>query len=115
MTPRAFANQRLDAILARPGMWGGPEAIELQALLMLELLVNDALPDHDPHEWIRDRYLAYIRAAVSGGPWLLSGHALDVDSLVAHLVQFRALVSSELTGPPRSSEGRSGTAPGPRR
>ncbi len=96
MTPVAFANQRLDAILERPKMWGGTEAVELQVLLMLELLVNEALPDQDPYEWIRDRYLPFIRTEVSSGPWLLSGHSLDVDSLVAHLVRFRALVSSEL-------------------
>lgn len=77
-------------------MWGGTEAIELQVLLMLELLVNEALPDQDPHEWIRDRYLSFIRTAVSGGPWLLSGRSPDVDSLVAHLSRFRALVTSEL-------------------
>jgi hypothetical protein len=36
--------ERLDAILARPSMWGGAEAVELQILLLLELRMFAAMP-----------------------------------------------------------------------
>lgn len=103
MTTIEFVNERLDAMLARPKMWGGAEAIELQVILLLEFLAKDALPDQDPNEWIMRRYLPFIRKALSSNaPWLLSGHfSSDVDSLVKQLAAFRALVTRELDRSPR--------------
>lgn len=86
--------ERLEGILARPRMWGGAEAIELQFLLLLEILALDVVPE--PNEWLMTRYRRFVRGVTSSGaPWLLSGHSFDVDRLVPHLAAFRALFDEE--------------------
>jgi hypothetical protein len=72
-------------LLGRPAMWGGPEAFELQALLLLDLLYPDS-------ETIVQRFLVFLapRHGSSVGCRPLSAATRDYDLLARELQAFRA-------------------------
>lgn len=57
-----WVDQRLDAVLAAPPMWGSPEAVEMQVLLLLEMRALALRPEQELAEprRILDTYLAYL-------------------------------------------------------
>jgi hypothetical protein len=101
MDIRLHSDTTLDSIFTRPRMWGGPEAIELQVLLLLEVkaLLGGA---EDPHEAVMARYRDFLGEIGDGSAHLLSGQTSDIDRLVAHLADFRA--REEATRPSSGAE-----------
>ncbi len=89
----AFAEERLDKILERPSMWGRAEAVEMQVLLLLEILVfAEARPSvANPRAWLNEQYAAFRRRHVPRDPpTLLAGHfADDLADLTSLLGKFR--------------------------
>lgn len=59
-----WANERLDALLAAPPMWGSNEAVEMQALLLLELRALTLRPDES--DAVFERYAAFLRRRFPG-------------------------------------------------
>lgn len=83
-----YLDSTLDSIFARPPMWGGPEAIELQVLLLLEIkAVLGGAPD--AHAGVMGRYEVFLREVGDRTAHLLSGQTSDIERLAAHLAEFR--------------------------
>ena len=57
-----WVDQRIEAVLAAPPMWGSPEAVELQVLLLLEVRALALRPDQTLAEPRRvlDTYIAHL-------------------------------------------------------
>lgn len=92
-----WADERLDALLAAPSMWGSDEAVEMQALLLLELRVLALRPAHseaDPRT-VFDRYTRYLRNLYpSQQPAPLC--ELAGERFAAELERFRCLLGSSI-------------------
>jgi hypothetical protein len=58
-----WIDERLSHMLEAPPMWGCPEAVELQALQLLEIraLAQDVSPELARRGGVLDAYLAYLR------------------------------------------------------
>jgi len=95
---------RLDDLLAAPPMWGSPEAVEMQALQLLELRLLALRPDLDAENPRRvlDTYLAFLRERFPAQPpeplYRLVASAADAASAEAALVgalgEFRAKMAA---------------------
>jgi len=74
-----WANGVIDSILASPEMWGEPQAIELQLLLMYEAVVIAQRPV-EPRE-VLDAYQKFLgdRFGLSNVPAYVHGMAFVVD------------------------------------
>ena len=85
---RAFIESRLQDISRAPKMWGSPEAIEFQVLLLLEL--EDALAGGTDPRVVLDGWYEVLRARFPGQPPAY-GHQItdDADALVALLLEYR--------------------------
>ena len=84
---RQAIETKLDQMLLqrRPAMWGGPEAFELQVLLLLDLLYGAASPvSHRFHAFLQPRHGHYL------GCRSLSSTTPDYDVLTTELKAFRA-------------------------
>ncbi len=67
-----FVKIRLERLLATPDLWGPPESVELQVLLLLEVrLAAMGLPDEDVYRLPR-RYKSYLNDVVDGPPTTLA-------------------------------------------
>ena len=86
LTLRQAIETKLDHMLeaGRPAMWGSPEAFELQALLLLDLLY----PDSEPLAWRLCLFLAPRHDELGCRP--LSAITSDYDLLTRELRAFRA-------------------------
>jgi hypothetical protein len=88
-------DERLDAMLARPGMWGGAEAVELQVLLLLELRIVAMRPAfrNRAMELLKGQYSSFLqRRFPDAGPRMLSALAADPHELASLLEQLRTEV-----------------------
>ncbi len=85
---KEWLEKRLDNILARPEMWGGQEAVELQVLQLLELrtFLNDSASNQRE---VLDRYQEFSRKKFRKGPMPVSARNLDWTELTTHLKEFR--------------------------
>ncbi len=97
-----FAEERLDAMLARPGMWGSAEAVEMQVLLLLELeaVASTSREVNDTLCWMKVLYRQFIHARVpSATPAPLAQQiGNDLERLARLLGEFRDEVQKELRG-----------------
>lgn len=87
--------QRLDLMLDKmpPAMWGGPEAYELQVILLLELLYRR------DSERFMDRYCRFLADRHPElGPRPLSAVHQDHSVLTTELRAFRAQLEEERRG-----------------
>jgi len=69
-TIATWVERRMAEMLAAPGMWGSPEAIELQVLLLLELktlALRPALASKNPRQVI-DAYIEFLRGKFPSEP-----------------------------------------------
>lgn len=90
----AWLTKRLDNILARPEMWGGQEAVELQVLQLLELevFINDPASNQ---RLVLDKYNEHSRKKWKTGVLPASARNLDWTELIRHLNEFRNSLKPE--------------------
>lgn len=102
-TIEEFIKARLDALLAFPEYWGGAEAFELQALLLLELrqFLRAPLPERESLRTQTDLYSSFLRAGhpgVGSGPLSAAGH--DAGTIASCIQRFRAIASASHSSTP---------------
>lgn len=90
-----FIDARLEAMLSHPHTWGGPEAFELQVLLLLELrqfIRNSVTPSASLRNHL-DAYSGFLRARHPElGPRPMSAVCEDVEAIAQQLDEFRKLL-----------------------
>lgn len=87
-----FVKTRLDQMLTYPENWGGPEAYELQVLLLIEIemLMANRLAEADSLRLVLDRYSMFLQKELpSLGARPLSTVIDDFEKLSEHLTRFR--------------------------
>jgi hypothetical protein len=64
----SWIDERANAVLAAPPMWGSPEAVELQLLLLAELraFIYDAAREGRAPRRVLESYAAYLRRRYPG-------------------------------------------------
>lgn len=90
----AWLAKRLENILARPQMWGGQEAVELQVLQLLELETFVLDPSSDQRV-VLDKYNEHSRKKWKTGALPASARNLDWTELIRHLTEFRNSLKPE--------------------
>jgi hypothetical protein len=111
-----WANERLDALLGAPPMWGSNEAVEMQALLLMELRAlalrpeaSDASPDA-----VFELYTAFLRERFPGrGPAPLC--EIEGAPFQETLTEFRRLVDRRVLAEDAAPREAPGEASRPRR
>lgn len=91
MSTSKWVEKRLNQVMTRPGMWGGPEAIELQLLLLAEAWVAcrrpKALVKND--RFVLDMYSDWLKKSIrdigSGFQWQMGK---DVDIIAKNFREF---------------------------
>ena len=63
----AAIDRNLDGLLARPGMWGGPEAVELQVLQALQFRVHLLHPTAEDRD-VLDQLRGWMTRRYPGNP-----------------------------------------------
>ncbi len=120
-----YIDRRLDAMLAAPAMWGTDEAVELQALQLLDLRTLAFAPENrsgKPRATLDD-YAGFLRRKFPEAPTLNLAALLEREGrqheLAAILGEFRdfmlavAVEASIVSAPPRRV--RASTSHAPRR
>lgn len=62
----AFVRQRVSALLKVPDVWGPPEAVELQLLLLLEMRHVASGASQEETDGVTDRYRRHLGRVVPG-------------------------------------------------
>lgn len=93
MTPELllkFVNERVGAILARPGMWGDQSAIEAQILLLMELkaLAHNPLTLEENPRLIMNRYGEFLKTHTGNNHHPLQGRGFDDEKFIALITIF---------------------------
>lgn len=101
-----FIDSRLDAMLSHPLNWGGPEAFELQVLLLLELrqfLRTPSAPSPSLRTHL-DTYTGFIRTRRPElGARPLSSVIGDAELIAQYLEEFRASLDVSRQSPSAAS------------
>lgn len=98
MMPADFVDERLNAMLQHPDSWGGPEAFELQVLLLLESAQTSFAGRSGQESLVafQDRYAKFLRRdfpKVGARP--LSTITDDVRVIAGALKAFREILEAE--------------------
>lgn len=105
---RNHIRSRLDALLARPGTWGSPNAVELQFIQLLECLYVLDRPDDNRPRVILDSYIVFTRNRIPDAPSFMLAETLEragrVEELPTMLAAFRAHVEGRIVELNRASE-----------